>query len=103
MTAPANYDGSIFHYQAKGIMVKAGAMDYLSRYGNAAGVEYGGDVSFYFKKYSDIPYTTIYFGLSNGIDTYYYTISKNSTAEINATLQGGKAYLLPALDSGKWE
>jgi hypothetical protein len=77
-------------------------MVFFPRYSNAAGVEYGGDVSFYFSRCSDITFKTIYFGLSNGTDTYYYTISKNSTAEINATLQGGKAYLLPALDSGKW-
>lgn len=90
---------SIQHYQAKGINVKDGVMSYMARYAKAAGVEYGGDVSFYFKKNEDITYTTMYFGLNNGTDTYYY----KKTGTDNSTLQGGKAYLLPALDSGKWE
>lgn len=98
MTVPTYYDGSIYHYKAGHINVRKGEMAFVRGYGNAAGVEYGGDVSFYFKKYSDIPYTTIVFGLSNGTNTYYYT----KTGTSNETLQGGKAYLLPAINSGKW-
>ena len=104
MTIPQfGYNSCISHYNAGHINVKKGEMAFVIQYGNAAGVEYGGDVSFYFSRRNDIPYSTIVFGLSNGTNTYYYTISKSSTDEINATLQGGKAYLLPALDSGKWE
>lgn len=97
MTVPYNYDCSISHYQAKGITVNNGEMDCMQKYGKASGVEYGGDVSFYFKKHTNISYDTIYFGLSNGTNTYYYKLDTP-----NAILQGGKAYLLPAIDSGKW-
>ena len=64
----------------------------------AAGVEYGGDVSFYFTKVS-LSATQLVFKLSNGTDTYYYT----KTGVTSTTLEGGKAYYLPSITDPKWE
>lgn len=66
---------------------------------DATGVEYGGDVSFFFKKINTTIATTLTFVLTNGTDTYHYT----KTSVTDSTLEGGKAYYLPAITEAGWE
>ena len=64
----------------------------------ATGVKYGGDVSFFFKKINTTIATTLTFVLTNGTDTYHYT----KTSVTDSTLEGGKAYYLPAITAQGW-
>ena len=64
----------------------------------ATGVEYGGDVSFFFKKIDSTTATALTFVLTNDTDTYHYT----KTEVTNSTLEGGKAYYLPAITAQGW-
>ena len=64
-------------------------------YANAGGVKYGEDVQFCFIKNTGNNNAAKQFELSNGTNTYVYTLA-SSTVSI-----GGTAYLLPALS--EWE
>lgn len=64
-------------------------------YANAGGVKYGEDVQFCFIKNTGNNNAAKQFELSNGTNTYVYTLA-SSTVSI-----GGTAYLLPALSG--WE
>ena len=69
--------------------------DAVNVYANAGGVKYGEDVQFCFIKNTGNNNAAIQFELSNGTNTYVYTLA-SSTVFI-----GGTAYLLPALS--EWE
>ena len=64
-------------------------------YANAGGVKYGEDVQFCFIKNTGNNNAAKQFELSNGTNTYVYTLA-SSTVSV-----GGTAYLLPALS--EWE
>ena len=64
-------------------------------YANAGGVKYGEDVQFCFIKNTSNNNAAKQFELSNGTNTYVYTLA-SSTVSV-----GGTAYLLPALS--EWE
>lgn len=64
----------------------------------ATGLKYGGDFLFYFTKLK-MDATTLVFKLVNDTDVYYYT----KTGVTNEMLQGGKAYILPAITDSAWE
>lgn len=69
--------------------------DAVNVYANAGGVKYGEDVQFCFIKNVGNRNAAKQFELSNGTNTYVYTLA-SSTVSI-----GGTAYLLPALN--EWE
>ncbi len=88
----------ICHEQDGNLFVLDSGLGLYANYVDATGVEYGGDVSFYFTVI-DVEASQLVFVLSNGTDTYYYT----KTGVTSDTLQGGNAYLLPAITDSKWE
>ena len=95
ITNPNNSnDQSIRHLQRSVYYVKKdGATSFLARTSEAAGVEYKDGVIFYFSRNISQPLSgTRIFTLTNGTDTYTYT----KTGVTSTTLEGGKAYSLPA-------
>lgn len=89
---------NITHEQDGNLFVKDNGLGSYANYVDATGVEYGGDVSFYFTVIQ-VAAPQLVFVLSNGTDTYYYT----KTGVTSDTLQGGNAYLLPAITDSAWE
>lgn len=89
---------NITHEQDGNLFVLDTGLGSYARYVEATGVEYGGDVSFYFSVIN-VEASQLVFVLSNGTDTYYYT----KTGVTSDTLQGGYAYLLPAITDPAWE
>lgn len=89
---------NITHEQDGNLFVKDNGLGSYANYVDATGVEYGGDVSFYFTVIQ-VAAPQLVFVLSNGTDTYYYT----KTGVTSDTLQGGHAYWLPAITESAWE
>ncbi len=89
---------TIIHMQYGKAFIRAEGTGQYAVYYDATGVEYGGDVLFDFRMISQNSETLV-FKLTNGTDTYYYT----KTGVTSTTLQGGKAYTLPAISDPKWE
>lgn len=89
---------TIIHMQSNRAFIRTDGIGQYGRYYDASGVEYGGDVLFDFQMISQNSETLV-FKLTNGTDTYYYT----KTGVTSTTLQGGKAYTLPAISDPKWE
>ena len=86
---------NIIHMQSNKAFIRENGIGQYGNYVDASGVEYGGDVLFDFKMISQDSETLV-FKLTNDTDTYYYT-------KTGVTLQGGKAYTLPAISDPKWE
>lgn len=86
---------TIIHMQSNRAFIRTDGIGQYGRYYDASGVEYGGDVLFDFQMISQNSETLV-FKLTNDTDTYYYT-------KTGVTLQGGKAYTLPAISDPKWE
>ena len=89
---------NITHEQDGNLFVLDTGLGSYAKYVDATGVEYGGDVSFYFSVIQ-VEASQLVFVLSNGTDTYYYT----KTGVTSDTLQGGYAYWLPAITDLAWE
>lgn len=89
---------NITHEQDGNLFVLDTGLGSYANYVDATGVEYGGDVSFYFTVIQ-VAAPQLVFVLSNGTDTYYYT----KTGVTSDTLQGGNAYYLPAITDSAWE
>ena len=89
---------NIVHMQPTKTFIYDSGVGQYGVYDNATGVEYGGDVVFDFKKLA-INSETLVFKLTNDTNTYYYT----KTGVTSTTLEGGKAYYLPAITEPKWE
>lgn len=94
----SNEDVTIIHMQSnKAFIYNSGVGQYAAYY-DATGVEYGEDVVFAFRMV-DLNSEKLVFKLTNGTDTYYYT----KTGVTSTTLEGGRAYYLPAITDPKWE
>lgn len=90
---------TITHHQAGNLYLKDnGQLANYAEYIDANGIEYKGDVSFYFSKV-DLNASTIVFLLEYLYDdSHKYYITLNGAT--SNTLQGGNAYTLPAI--GNW-
>lgn len=88
----------IIHMQSNQTFICDYGVGQYGLYYDATGVKYGEDVVFAFKKVA-LNSGTLVFKLTNGTDTYYYT----KTGVTSTTLEGGKAYYLPATTNPKWE
>ncbi|MBR5138104.1 MAG: hypothetical protein IKV12_00970 [Alistipes sp.] len=98
-TITGNNGINIIHAKANNLYLRLNKFT-LGQYGeyiDATGVEYGGDVSFFFTKIS-LTATKLTFVLTNDTDTYYY----QKTGVTDSTLEGGKAYYLPAITAQGW-
>ncbi len=76
----------------------AGGLRRIANYDTAGGVVNDTDISFRFEKGSDYKGNKYYFTISNGVDAY--VLVKEEVT--NETLQAGKAYYLPSIDSPRW-
>ena len=86
---------NIFPFQ-KGfaLLTESGFSIYAPYTFPSTGINYGGDVVFYFSN-NGCKATSLKFELEVGSDTYTYTT--------NTIPQGGKAYTLPAITDDNWE
>ena len=89
---------TIIHMQSNETFIYDSGVGQYGEYYDATGVEYGENVVFAFKKVY-LNSEKLVFKLTNGTDTYYYT----KTGVTSTTLEGGKAYYLPAITDPKWE